>query len=153
VKYEGIGGLFGGVFPAILAAIPFEQGVVFLYEFFKKYDSHSSELTNRMICSFLELFVFLSFLFVSKTKLNSDAGILSSVIAQTVSYPFDLVKKRLQVTSQKQTNKQTNKQKIAIKNMKRNEIVVRENQTEKLKIIEETRELNQRNRRIRHLVS
>jgi hypothetical protein len=37
--------------------------------------------------------------------------------------------------------------------MKRNEIVVRENQTEKLKIIEETRELNQRNRRIRHLVS
>jgi solute carrier family 25 phosphate transporter 23/24/25/41 len=75
VKHEGIGGLFGGVFPAILAAIPYEQGVIFLYNFFKKYDSSSSEFVDSAI------------------------WILSNVIAQTVSYPLDLVKKRLQVQS------------------------------------------------------
>ncbi|KAF0692384.1 Aste57867_16530 [Aphanomyces stellatus] len=84
---EGICGLYRGCLSGVVGAIPFEGIQFACYEYGKSYVSENHWPTSRWPAD--------------KTKLDTVdhllLGSLSGAVAQMVAYPFDTIKKRLQL--------------------------------------------------------
>jgi solute carrier family 25 phosphate transporter 23/24/25/41 len=87
LRKEGTHSLFKGLTPTLIGVIPFEGVQFAVYETLKEYTVDSRWPSWRW----------------PESKLDSDAmdilviGSLAGAAGQTVSYPFDLVRKRMQV--------------------------------------------------------
>ncbi|KAJ5073268.1 substrate carrier family protein a [Anaeramoeba ignava] len=85
IQEEGIGGLFGGIIPSVVGVIPYEGGQFFAYGAIKSF----WEGPEKRQLSVIE---------------NLLVGSLAGAFGQTISYPFDVIRKRLQI--QRKSGKQ-----------------------------------------------
>jgi len=79
-REEGFTGLYKGMLPSIVGAIPFEGGTFMAYEFLRIF---SGGKDSKQLSPWI----------------NFGNGCLAAGFAQTFSYPFDLIRKRLQAQS------------------------------------------------------
>ena len=79
-QMEGLRGWYKGAYTSVIGVIPFEGGTFMFYEILKNFQSGTDKARLSPVQNFVN-------------------GCLGAAFAQTFSYPFDLVRKRLQAQS------------------------------------------------------
>ena len=98
IKDEGIKGLWKGILPTATGAIIYEGSQYFVYSSIKQYYQINQ---NKIILNTFDYFLI---------------GAISGAISQTISYPFDIIRKKMMLSKNNEKNSMINCIKLTYKN-------------------------------------